>query len=290
MTKKMTSNSKPLSPVAKATAVRQDAQQATPMRCFQGNAQPFEPFWRWVNLDGGDVPPTLEIDGVLSEFSWFEDDITPQKFKDDLYTFGQGGPVLLKINSPGGDVFAASRMRTIMTEYPGEITVRVQGLAASAAVMVAISGVKTQMTDTSYMMIHDPAIVVLMAQLDIETLGKLRDDLRSIKDGIVPAYAAKTGMNEDKIARMMSNETWMSAREALDYGFIDEILTGGQGEPKSQEPDRAYVNVLQSYENVPPGLLTFTSEAKPTEADVEREGAILRLRERIQSFKEKTNG
>lgn len=259
----------------------------SPIRCFQGNAQPHEPFWRWVNVDGG--IPEMEIDGVLSEYSWFEDDITPKLFKEQLYNNGKGGPVLMKINSPGGDVFAANQMRAIMTDYPGEITVRVQGLAASAAVMVAISGKHVEMTDASYMMIHDPAIVVFLAALDIETLGKLRDDLRSIKDGIIPAYASKTGMSDEKISRMMSAETWMSAREAKDYGFVDEILTGGQQEPKSQMLNVAYVNVLQSYGNVPPGLLNLTSEESTPVVDVERERNLKRLRDRVETIRKEMN-
>lgn len=259
-----------------------------PIRCFQGNAQPHEPFWKWVNV--ADAPPEMEIDGVISEYSWYEDEITPKKFKDDLYQNGKGGPVLMKINSPGGDVIAAAKMRAIMTDYPGEITVRVQGMAASAAVIVAISGKQVQMTDASYMMIHDPAVVVFLAALDIETLGKLRDDLKSIKDGIIPAYAAKTGMSDEKISRMMSNETWMSAREAKDYGFIDEVLTGGQQPAKSQLMNLAYVNMLQSYGNVPPGLLNFTSEESAPEVDVEREREVMRLRDRINLYKENNNG
>lgn len=252
-----------------------------PIRCFQGNAQPHEPFWKFINAaDSQSGQTELELNGVISEFSWMGDEITPQLFKDELYRVGNGGPVLMKLNSPGGDVIAASRMRAIMTDYPGEITTRVEGVAASAAVIVAISGKRVQMTDASYMMIHDPAVVVFLAALDIETLGKLRDDLRSIKDGIVPAYAAKTGMTDEKISRMMSNETWMSAREAKDYGFADEILTGGQQPARSQLTNLAYVNVLQSYENVPPGLLNSASESTPVE-DVKRIRNLERLRGRV---------
>lgn len=259
-----------------------------PIRCFQGNAKPHEPFWKWVNLE--DSTPEMEIDGVISEYSWFNDEITPKKFKDDLYQNGKGGPVLMKINSPGGDVIAAAKMRAIMTDYPGDITVRVQGMAASAAVIVAISGKQVQMTDASYMMIHDPMVVVFLAALNIDTLGKLRDDLRSIKDGIVPAYAAKTGMSDEKISRMMSNETWMSAREAKDYGFIDEVLTGGQQPAKSQLTNLAYVNMLQSYGNVPPGLLNLSSEESQPVVDVERERQLERLRDRVNLYKENNNG
>lgn len=265
--------------------------QPEPIRCFQGNAQPHEPFWKFTNADQSQSGQTeLEFNGVISEFSWMGDEITPKLFKDELYRVGNGGPILMKINSPGGDVIAASRMRAIMTDYPGDITTRVEGMAASAAVIVAIAGKQVQMTDASYMMIHDPAVVVFLAALDIDMLGKLRDDLRTIKDGIVPAYAAKTGMTEDKIARMMSNETWMSAREALDYGFADEIIAGGQQPAKNQLTNLAYVNVLQSYENVPPGLLNLSSEESQPVVDVERERQLERLRDRVNLYKENNNG
>jgi len=259
-----------------------------PIRCFDGNAQPHEPFWRWVNVDS--PQPELEIDGVISQYSWFEDDITPKLFKDQLYANGRGGPVLMRLNSPGGDVIAAAKMRAIMTEYPGDITVRVESMAASAAVIVAISAKKVQVADAAYMMIHDPSVVVFLAQLDIETLGKLRDDLKSIKDGIIPAYAAKTGLGEERISRMMTNETWMSAKEAVSYGFADEIWTGGQQAPRSPITNLAYVNVLQSYGNVPPALLNLTSQASTAAADdVERERNMQRLRDKVTQLKKEMN-
>ena len=254
------------------------SQKNNVIRCFEGNAKPHEPFWKWVNVEGGD--PELELYGFISEYSWFDDDVTPKIFKDQLYQNGKGGPITLKINSPGGDVIAASVMRTIMTEYPGDITVQIDGMAASAAVIVAISGKTVKIMDSAYMMIHDPAVIVFLAMLDIQTLGKLRDDLKSIKDGIVPAYAQKTGLGEDRIAAMMARETWMSAREAVDYGFADEILSGGQ-KPKNQFSNVAFVNALQSYVNVPPALLG-SSEPEQSEADVQRESRITRLRERIK--------
>ncbi len=237
--------------------------QHEPFRCFHGNAKPYEPFWTFVNAAESSSGQTeLAIDGVISEYSWMGDEITPKKFKDDLYNYGQGGPILMRLNSPGGDVIAASKMRAIMTEYPGDITVQVDGLAASAAVMLAISGKTLQMMDSAYMMIHDPAVGILMALLDIETLGKLRDNLISIKNGIVPAYAAKTGMSEDKISRLMKNETWMSANEAKDYGFVDMVLTGGQ-QNKATFQNMAFLNAMQTFVNVPPALLS--SEAAPVE-------------------------
>lgn len=257
-----------------------------PIRCFDGNAKPYEPFWTWKNVDA--ERPEMEIDGVISQYSWLDDEITPKIFKQELYKYGKGGPVLVKLNSPGGDVIAAAKMRDIMHEYPGEITVRVSGMAASAAVMVAISGERVEITDSSYMMIHDPMVVVL-GYLNIETLERLRDNLKSIKDGIIPAYAQRTGKSEGVIANMMTNETWMSAREAVENGFADAVLEGGKRTAPSFE-NVAYVNVLTSYGNVPAEVLNQSegpapSDAEPKPEDVERERNVKRLRERIQNMR-----
>jgi ATP-dependent Clp protease protease subunit len=221
-----------------------------PIRCFEGTAQPHEPFWRLRNAaeTGGD--PEVELYGYISEYSWLGDEITPKKFKDDLYKLGNKGPVTVRLNSGGGDVIAASVIRAIMTDYPGAITVRIDGLAASAAVIVAMAGKTVRIMDTAYMMIHDPAVVAFLAVLDIETLGLLRDELVSIKKGIVDTYAAKTGLKPEKVSRMMADETWMSAAEAVEYGFADAIIEGGQ----SPATNRAYINALQNYVNVPAAL------------------------------------
>jgi ATP-dependent Clp protease protease subunit len=254
-----------------------------PIRCFDGNAKPHEPFWTWK--DSAEMPE-MEIDGVISEYSWYEDDITPKLFKDQLYKNGNGGPVLMKLSSPGGDVIAAAKIRDIMTAYPGDITVQVNGMAASAAVMVAISGKSLQITDASYMMIHDPAVVVFLAMLDIETLSSLHDSLQSIKDGIIPAYATKTGLSETRISNMMTKETWMSAREAVDLGFANEVITGGQSS-KQQITNLAYVNCLNSFSNLPQGVIDLTKPVEPSEAEVERAAQLKGLRERIQQIRSK---
>lgn len=224
-----------------------------PIRCFEGSAKPFEPFWKFSNnAETGDAE--LELYGVISEYSWLGDEISPKNFREDLYTHGKGGPVTLKINSPGGDVIAASVIRSIMTEYPGAITTQITGVAASAAVLVAMSGKHVRIMDSAYMMIHDPAVTVMFANLNIEILGQLRDDLKTIKKGIVQSYANKTGLSEEKLSTMMKDETWMSASEAVELGFANEVISGGQ-KPASTLSNVAFVNALQNYVNVPQALL-----------------------------------
>jgi ATP-dependent Clp protease, protease subunit len=228
------------------------AKTNNPIRCFDGNAQPHEPFWHLRNAVETGGEPEMEFYGYISEYSWFEDDITPKKFKDDLYQLGNGGPITVRLNSGGGDPIAASMIRSIMTDYPGAITVRIDGLAASAAVAVAMAGKKVRIMDTAYVMIHDPAYTFFLATLDIETLGRLYNEAISIKKGLIDTYAAKTGLKADKLAKMMADTTWMSASEAVEYGFANEIIEGGQAPDVSNV---ALVNSLRNYVNVPAALL-----------------------------------
>jgi ATP-dependent Clp protease protease subunit len=242
----------------------------------------------------------LELDGVISEFSWWGDEITPKLFKEQLYAVGKGGPVLLKVNSPGGDIVAASRMRAILTDYPGPVTARVDGIAASAAVEVVMAASRVKMLDSAYMMIHDPAIVVLLAYLDIETLTGLRDELKSVKDGIIPIYAERTGLSEEKLSRMMADETWMSAREAVELGFADDVVVAGQ--KKVNGNNTAFVNCLQNYAKVPPALMqALTPNVPPLEpieespalpsdqAAIDKEREAQTLRERVNQILKKEN-
>ena len=259
-----------------------------PIRCFEGNAKPHEPFWRARNAADTGGEPEIELYGVISEYSWFEDEITPKLFKADLYKIGNGGPVTIRIDSPGGDVIAASVIRSIMTDYPGPITTRIDGMAASAAVIIAMAGQKVRIMDSAYMMIHDPLVIVLLAALNIETLKQLHDNLKSIKDGIIPAYAQRTGLSENQISNMMTRETWMSAREAVEFKFADEIIEGGKKSKAAAIQNIAYVNALTNYENVPHELLNSSSET-PQETgavvDEERARQIERLRGRIQTYR-----
>lgn len=266
-----------------------------PIRCFEGSAQPHQPFWNFVDAESSESGATeLELYGVISEYSWFDDDITPAKFKKDLYDIGKGGPVLMKVNSPGGDVIAASVMRSILTDYPGDVIARVDGIAASAAVAVTTAANRVTMLDSAYMMIHDPAVVVMLAYLDIETLGRLHDQLNDIKDGIVNAYETRTGLGPVKLARMMSEETWMSARQAVDFGFADEVIEGGQKKKKKKKNDEpetghvGFINCLNGYRNVPVAVMqAFTPVDQPEASSVltdEMKREANDLRERVQTI------
>ena len=108
-------------------------------------------FWQWVKNE--DKTRTLFLEGIIAEESWFSDEVTPAMFKEEL--FAGSGPILLHINSPGGDCIAASQIYTMLMDYPHDITVQIDGLAASAASVIAMAGTKVCMSPTSMIMIHN---------------------------------------------------------------------------------------------------------------------------------------
>jgi len=227
-----------------------------PIRCYEGSDEPHQRFWKIVNAEQSQSGEAeIDFDKVISEFSWMGDEITPQLFKDDLNNIGKGGPVTFKVNSPGGDVIAASVIRSILADYPGRKTMKVTGVAASAAVVVVLAGDRIQIMDTAYIMIHDPAFAVMFAYLDIETLRTWLAELEVTKKGIAETYASKTGLSVDRINKMMADTTWFSASEAVKFGFADEIITAGRDGSGGGESNQANNSILKNYMNVPAALL-----------------------------------
>ena len=184
-------------------------------------------FWKWKNQapqtdTGAEIPAerVLELYGTIAEESWFDDDVTPKMFKDELIS-GEG-PVTVWINSPGGDCVAASQIFAMLMDYKGEVTVKIDGLAASAASVIAMAGTKVLMASTALMMIHNP---ITAAFGDSEDMQKAIEMLSEVKESIINAYELKTGMSRNKLSKLMDAETWMNAKKAMEYGFADGILT-----------------------------------------------------------------
>jgi ATP-dependent Clp protease protease subunit len=244
-----------------------------PIRCFDGNAKPHEPFWRWNVVDEVEEPE-LELYGYISEYSWFEDDITPKMFKDELHRYGKGGPVTIRMNSYGGDVIAASLMSSIIKDYPGKVTVQIDGMAASAATVVAVAGDVIKMQETAYFMIHDPLAVFFLAMLNIEELSRMVDSLKTVKEGIINAYETKTGLSRPRISKLMTEETWMDAQKAVDLGFVDEVVKGEKKQVTIPVENAAVVNALHNFVNVPEPLKALL---QPKEEPVDSIGQVIDL-------------
>ena len=184
-------------------------------------------FWNWVRND--DESRTLYLDGVIAEESWFSDDITPAMFKEEL--FAGNGPITIHLNSPGGDCIAASQIYTMLMDYPGDVTIQIDGMAASAASVIAMAGTHVTMSPTSLMMIHNP---FTMAMGDTEEMRKAIQLLDEVKESIINAYQIKTGLSRAKISHLMDSETWMNALKARELGFCDQVLyTGAEDLPEN---------------------------------------------------------
>ena len=162
---------------------------------------------------------TLHLNGTIAEESWFDDDVTPQLFRDELEA--GTGDITIWINSPGGDCVAAAQIYNMLMDYKGSVTVKIDGIAASAASVIAMAGTEVLMSPVGMLMIHNPMTV---AMGDADEMEKAIEMLSSVKDSILNAYEIKTGLSRAKLAHLMDAETWMDANKALELGFVDGIL------------------------------------------------------------------
>ena len=204
-------------------------------------------FWSWIRDESGGR--VLRLEGPIDEESFWSDGVTPRAFRDDLYA--EDGDVTIYIHSPGGNVFAAAELYTMIRDYPGTVTVKIDAIAASAASVVAMAGDRVMMSPVAMLMIHDPMTI---AMGNSKAMEKAISTLNEIKESIVNAYQAKSGLSRNKIAKLMSDETWLNAKKAVELGFADEIMfddskSAPRVEPAVQDPDEQDGNDAPEEEN-----------------------------------------
>ena len=220
-------------------------------------------FWNWVRNEEPDSfgsERTLYLDGEISDETWYGDEVTPKLFKDELNA-GDGN-ITLWINSPGGDVFAAAQIYNMLMDYKGNVTVKIDALAASAASVIAMAGTKVCMSPVAMLMIHNPATIAIG---DTEEMQKAIDMLSEVKESIMNAYEIKSGLSRAKISKLMDAETWMNAKEAKKLGFADEVLFAGGENALPEENDT--IEMLFSRKAVTDSLLSRLIPKKKPEAD-----------------------
>lgn len=174
-------------------------------------------FWNWIKNE--DDSRTLYLNGAIAEESWFGDEITPKQFKSELVS-GEGD-IDIWINSPGGDCIAASQIYNMLMDYKGNVTVKIDGIAASAASVIAMAGTTVKVSPTSLMMIHNPLTVAIGDSAEMKKAIQMLDE---VKESIINAYELKTGQSRAKLSKLMDGETWLNANKALELGFADEML------------------------------------------------------------------
>lgn len=186
-------------------------------------------FWFWNKKTPGESDKrTLFFNGTIAEESWFDDDITPKMFKEELEK--DSGDIDIWINSPGGDCIAAAQIYNMLMDYQGHITVKVDGIAASAASVIAMAGDEVLMSPVSMLMIHNPMTIAIG---DEEEMTKAYQMLLSVKASIINAYEKKTGLSREELSNLMDAETWMDVNMAKEYGFCDGLLERKETSPSS---------------------------------------------------------
>ena len=192
-------------------------------------------FWNWIKNEDESVPDmerTLFLNGMISDETWYGDEVTPQLFKDELNA--GSGNITVWINSPGGDVFAAAQIYNMLRDYKGSVTVKIDGSAASAASVIAMAGNTVCVSPVAMMMIHNPAT---MAMGEAKDMQKAIVMLNEVKESILNAYESKTGLTRARLSHMMDDETWFNAKKAVELGFADKILFDSDEDEKKKEPE-----------------------------------------------------
>lgn len=199
-------------------------------------------FWNWARDADESGERVLYFDGEISDETWWGDEITPAMFKSEL--FSDKGDITIWLNSPGGDCIAASQIYAMLMDYPHNITVKIDGIAASAASVIAMAGTKVLMAPTALMMVHNPLTIAIG---DTDEMQKAISMLDEVKESIINAYQVKTNQSRAKISHWMDAETWMNANKAIELGFADGVLEDSkrhQATPTYAFSRRAVTNSL----------------------------------------------
>lgn len=175
-------------------------------------------WYRMTNQAG--QPAHIYIHDVIVDYAWDDDEVTAKGFIDDLADLGDVPEIVVHINSPGGSVWAGNVIYNVLKRHTAKITVMIDGLAASIASVVAMAGDEVIMPANALMMIHDPSTY---ASGNAADLRRFADRLDIAKESILTSYCTKTDLDNEKLTTMMSDETWMTAQQAVDLGFADTI-------------------------------------------------------------------
>lgn len=174
----------------------------------------------WAFKAEGNKRAKLDLYGIISSTSWWDDEISATSFKSDLDALGDIDELDVYINSDGGDVFAGQAIHSMIKRHKAKVTVYIDGIAASIASVIAMAGDKVIMPRNAMMMVHNPWSY---ATGNAERFRKMADALDNIRESMIAAYEDRTGLPRDEIISLLDAETWLSADQAVEKGFADEI-------------------------------------------------------------------
>lgn len=190
-------------------------------------------FWKWAKNEVSSSGSELVLEGVVASESWYGDEVTPKAFREELAE--RKGDLTVVINSPGGDVYSGIYIYNELKNHEGNVTVRINGLAASIASVIAMAGDEVIMEQGSLMMIHQPHV---MSAGNADEMRETAEYLDKVGDSLIDIYVSKTGLDRERIVAMMKAETWLDGTEAVELGFATSA-------PGASKLSNSVKNVLQ---------------------------------------------
>jgi len=222
-------------------------------------------FWDFRAAAEENAAPELILYGDIASETWWGDEVTPLQFTEELNALGNVPEIVVRINSGGGDVFAANAIYTRLKDNAAKITVKIDGWAASAATIVAMAGDVIEIPGNGVFMVHDPSIG-LLGYFNEADLVKVSEELKVIKQSIVNGYALKTGKDPEEIAAIMAAETWFDGKQAVDAGFCDGLMFE-EADTTVENAAKVIVNSvsmnLEQFPNMPVSLLNRLAAHTP---------------------------
>ena len=222
-------------------------------------------FWDFRAAANENAAPELILYGDIASETWWGDEVTPLQFTEELNALGNVPEIVVRINSGGGDVFAANAIYTRLKDNAAKITVKIDGWAASAATIVAMAGDVIEIPGNGVFMVHDPSIG-LLGYFNETELVKVSEELKVIKQSIVNGYALKTGKAAEEIAAIMAAETWFDGKQAVDAGFCDRLMFE-EADTTVENAAKVIVNSvsmnLEQFPNMPVSLLNRLAAHTP---------------------------
>ena len=196
-------------------------------------------FWQFRNMADGSGELLL-YGNIAGEKSWYSDDVTPKQFAEDLAALGAVSNITVRINSGGGDVFAAVEIGNLLEQHPANVTARIGGVCASAATIIACHCNKVIAANDSTYMVHP--VSMYCGYANAADLQKYLEALATIKENIISLYAKKTGRTKDEVTAWMDAESWWTGPQAKENGFADELTDEGAGATYENRGGVLFVN------------------------------------------------
>ncbi|TXH50708.1 MAG: Clp protease ClpP [Desulfurellales bacterium] len=200
---------------------------------------------RWdsgVRAASDDADRSISVYDVIGYDYWTGEGVTAKRIAGALRSLGKG-PVTVNINSPGGDLFEGLAIYNLLREHDGEVTVRILGLAASAASVVAMAGDTVQIGRAAFLMVHNAWVMAIGNRHDLRDVA---EQMEPFDAAMADIYAARTGGDAESMAKLMDAETWIGGSAAVEQGFADELLASDQIGEDGEKAKASAVRRLES--------------------------------------------